>query len=111
MTIKVIGWAGTAIVIIAYWPQIHHLYVEKCAWGLSITTWLLWLLSSVLLLSYAIMLGDLLFVFVQLINITAIVTTIVLARRGNTICPYHINEARKLATDNRVPLRPGFRIS
>ena len=96
MTIKLIGWAGTAIVIIAYWPQIHHLYIEKCAWGLSIPTWLLWLLSSVLLLSYAIMLGDLLFVFVQLINITAIVTTIVLARRGNKICPYHLAESKAL---------------
>lgn len=63
--------------------------------GLSIPTWLLWLLSSVLLLSYAIMLGDLLFVFVQVTNSTAIVTTIALAKRGNKICPYHMNEARR----------------
>jgi PQ loop repeat protein len=26
---EILGWAGTALVIVAYVPQIHHLYVEK----------------------------------------------------------------------------------
>ena len=34
-----------------------------------------------------------LFTFVQVINITAIVTTIILARRRNPICPYHLQTA------------------
>lgn len=97
MTIKLLGWVGSAIVIVAYWPQIHHLYAEKCAWGLSITTWMLWLVSSLLLLTYAIMLGDALFICVQVINIAAIVTTIVLAKRGNTVCPFHSGEAEERA--------------
>jgi hypothetical protein len=31
MNIRLIGWAGSAVVIIAQWPQIHQLYVERCA--------------------------------------------------------------------------------
>ena len=31
LKIEVLGWAGTALVLAAYVPQIHHLYVEKCA--------------------------------------------------------------------------------
>ena len=29
---QIIGWVGTALVVIAYVPQIYHLLVEKCAW-------------------------------------------------------------------------------
>lgn len=87
---EMLGWIGTALVIVAYVPQIHHLYIEKCAWGISISTWLIWLIAGALLLSYCIIRNDTLFTIVQGINITAIVTTIILARRGNRICPYHL---------------------
>ncbi len=95
MTLKMemLGWAGTALVIVAYVPQLHHLYVEKCAWGISISTWLIWLVAGALLLSYSIVRNDTLFTFVQVINITAIVATIILARRGNRICRHHLKTA------------------
>lgn len=83
------GWAGTALVIVAYVPQIHHLYVEKCAWGISISTWLIWLLAGPLLLIYCIFRRDTLFTLVQAVNIAAIMATIILARRSNNTCPYH----------------------
>jgi lipid-A-disaccharide synthase-like uncharacterized protein len=86
---KIIGWVGTALVVIAYVPQIYHLLVEKCAWGISVLTWIIWLIGSLLLLTYCILGRDSLFIIVQSINITAIVTTIFLARRSNRICPYH----------------------
>ena len=91
MTVKMemLGWVGTALVIVAYVPQIRHLYVEKCAWGISISTWLIWLVAGALLLSYCVFRNDTLFTFVQAINITAIMATIILARRSNRICPYH----------------------
>jgi uncharacterized protein with PQ loop repeat len=73
---QIIGWVGTALVVIAYVPQIYHLLVEKCAWGISILTWVIWLIGSLLLLAYCILRGDLPFIVVQSINITAIVTTI-----------------------------------
>jgi len=92
---EILGWAGTALVIVAYVPQIRHLYVEKCAWGISILTWLIWLVAGALLMSYCVLRNDTLFTFVQGVNITAIVATIILARRSNRICPYHLK--RELA--------------
>lgn len=88
---EALGWAGTALVIVAYTPQIHHLWAERCAWGLSLTTWLIWLLSSTLPLVYCVLRRETLFAAVQGINIAAIVTTILLARRSNRVCPYHLN--------------------
>jgi lipid-A-disaccharide synthase-like uncharacterized protein len=96
---EMLGWLGTALVIVAYVPQIRHLYVEKCAWGISISTWLIWLVAGALLLSYCVFRNDTLFTFVQVINITAIMTTIILARRSNRICPYHSRTA--LATRDK----------
>jgi hypothetical protein len=99
MKTEMLGWVGTALVIVAYVPQIRHLYVEKCAWGISISTWLLWLAAGALLLSYCLLRNDTLFTFVQVINITAIVATIILARRSNRFCPYHLRT--KLAALDR----------
>jgi len=93
-----LGWAGTALVIVAYVPQIRHLYLEKCAWGISVSTWLIWLAAGVLLLSYTLFRNDTMFALVQIINITAIVATIILARRSNQICPYHLNPALRRET-------------
>lgn len=84
-----LGWAGTALVVVAYVPQIHHLIAERCAWGLSLATWFVWLVASALLFVYCLLRRDWLFMCVQGINITAIVTTIFLARRSNRVCPYH----------------------
>jgi lipid-A-disaccharide synthase-like uncharacterized protein len=92
---EVIGWIGTTLVIIAYYPQIHHLWAERCAWGISLLTWLIWLVASVLLLTYSLWRSDMLFVVVQSINIMAIVATIWLVRRSNQICPYHLGVTRK----------------
>jgi uncharacterized protein with PQ loop repeat len=86
---KIIGWIGTGLVMIAYYPQIHHLFVERCAWGISILTWLIWFIASTLLLVYCIAGKELLLSVVQIVSITAIATTIVLVRRSNRVCPYH----------------------
>jgi hypothetical protein len=86
---RIIGWAGTALVIVAYYPQIHHLFVESCAWGISALTWLIWLISSALLLTYCIIRRELVMSVVQGVNLTAIVTILILVRRSNEVCPYH----------------------
>jgi uncharacterized protein with PQ loop repeat len=86
---EMLGWAGTALVIVAYIPQIRHLYFEKCAWGISVSTWVIWLAASVLLLSYCIFRHEALLGVVQVANLTAIMTTIILVGRSNHICPYH----------------------
>ena len=94
---EIIGWVGTALVIIAYYPQIHHLSVERCAWGISIVTWLIWLIASVVLLSYCIFRRDPLLSVVQGVNIIAILTTIILVRRSNRVCPHHLKTTEKLS--------------
>ena len=86
---EALGWAGTTLVVVAYYPQIHHLLVEKCAWGISVLTWLIWLASSALLLGYCLARREFLMCVVQGVNIAAIATTILLVRRSNRICPYH----------------------
>jgi len=98
---EVLGWAGTALVVVAYVPQIRHLLIEKCAWGISISTWLIWLPASTLLLTYCILRHDSLFIIVQGINITAIVTTIILARRSNHVCPHHLKMLKRGHADRR----------
>ncbi len=90
---EIIGWIGTTLVIVAYYPQIRHLRREKCAWGLSLTTWLIWLVSSLFLLAYSILEHDMLFTAVQIINIAAIVITIILVRRSDRVCPFHAGSA------------------
>jgi uncharacterized protein with PQ loop repeat len=99
LLMEIIGWIGTALVIIAYFPQIHHLWREKCAWGISITTWLIWLCASALLLTYALLREEVLFVIVQIINILAIITTIALAKRSNNICPYHMKNVTQIKSE------------
>ena len=86
---EILGWVGTALVVVAYYPQIHHLFVEKCAWGISRLTWLIWLVASALLLTSCALRREVLLCFVQGVNILAIATTLILVRRSNQICPYH----------------------
>jgi uncharacterized protein with PQ loop repeat len=86
---EVLGWVGTALVIVAYYPQIHHLIASRCAWGISVLTWVIWLIASVLLLTYCVLRREFLLCVAQGINVAAIATTIILVRRSNNICPYH----------------------
>ena len=100
MKMEMLGWAGTALVIVAYVPQIRHLYTEKCAWGISVSTWVIWLVASILLLSYCVLRHEALLGVVQGANLAAIMTTIILVGRSNNICPYH----RQLA--QVIPVSP-----
>ena len=94
---EIIGWIGTILVVIAYYPQIRHLWVEKCAWGISVWTWVIWLVASILLLIYCTIRREVLLGVVQLTNMASIVITIVLVRRSNTICAYHFLVAQQRA--------------
>jgi uncharacterized protein with PQ loop repeat len=94
---EVIGWIGTTLVIIAYYPQIRHLWLEKCAWGISVWTWVMWLIASMLLLIYCIARGEVLLSVVQVSNMALIVLTIVLVRTSNKIGPYHLANIQRYA--------------
>jgi hypothetical protein len=95
--VEALGWVGTALVIVAYYPPIHHLFVERCAWGISRLTWLIWLVASALLLVYCVLRREAMLSVVQAVNITAIVTTLLLVRRSNQICTHHLKFAEMTA--------------
>ena len=86
---KFIGWLGTALVVVAYYPQIHHLFVARCAWGISVSTWVIWLVASVLLLIYCVVRQEVLLSVVQATNMAAILTTIILVKRSKYLCVEH----------------------
>jgi uncharacterized protein with PQ loop repeat len=94
---EIIGWIGTALVMVAYYPQIRHLWVEKCAWGISIWTWAIWLAASVLLLIYCIVRSEVLLSVVQVTNMASIIITIVLVRRSDNLCSYHLSTSKNLS--------------
>src|ERR1051326_2644881 len=70
-------------------PSDTHLYFEKCAWGISVTTWVIWAAAAVLLLSCCMSRSEILLGVVQVANLAAIMTMIILVGRSNNICPYH----------------------
>ncbi len=87
---QVVGWIGTILVIVAYYPQIRHLWIEQCAWGVSLSTWIIWLFASLFLSIHCIARGELLLTIVQFVNIMAIGTTIFLVRRSRNLCAHHL---------------------
>lgn len=65
MSMHWLGYTGTALVVLAYLPQIIHLITERCSAGLSMRAYLMWVTSAIFLLSYAISLGDQVFIALQ----------------------------------------------
>lgn len=87
---QIAGFAGTLIVAVAYLPQVIHLIREHCSAGVSLNAWLLWLLGSILILSHAFNVMDIVFVVLQVINIVAILLIILLCKRySNMVCAAH----------------------
>ncbi len=60
-----LGFAGTALCIFAYLPQVIHLIKERCSAGLCAGAYFTWGFASVLLLSYAIIKRDPVFIALQ----------------------------------------------
>ena len=62
---QVLGFVGTALVVVAYFPQIMHLVKEHCSAGISRYAYVLWGISGVFLLIHALMIHDNVFVILQ----------------------------------------------
>ncbi|MBU6415488.1 hypothetical protein KGQ34_04600 [Patescibacteria group bacterium] len=86
------GFTGAIIVAIGYVPQIIHLWRFRCAWGISIWSWSLWLLASLLLWAYAFAKNDFVFMSLQSFGVIATVATIILYQKRTGTCPYHGSE-------------------
>ncbi len=66
---EILGYAGTALVIIAYAPQINHLIKEQCSAGISLRAYYLWSLASAFFLIHSLMIWDMVFIVVQIVNL------------------------------------------
>ena len=65
VSIEWLGFAGIALCVTAYLPQIIHLIKEHCSAGLSPGAYCMWVVSSLLLLTYAIAKRDPVFISLQ----------------------------------------------
>jgi hypothetical protein len=84
------GYAGTAVMIAAYAPQIWHLYREHCWAGISVRANAMWIGGSLLFFTHAMIIEDPVFTLVQVVNVLALSTIVVLARRyTGQLCEAH----------------------
>ncbi len=66
-----LGSAGIALCILGYLPQVVHLVKERCSAGLSVGAYVTWGIAAILLLSYAIVRWDPVFVALQAYHVGA----------------------------------------
>jgi uncharacterized protein with PQ loop repeat len=89
---QILGLVGTCIVAAAYIPQIRHLIKEHCSAGISIRAYSLWFLAALFFLAYAGMIGDIVFIIAQVLNLAAICAIVIYAKRyENKLCIIHRN--------------------
>ena len=89
-TTQILGFVGTGLVIVGYVPQILHLVKERCTAGISIPAFSLWCAASLLFLVHATMIGDAVFVLVQIVNLVAGGLIVVFCKRyEGEVCPFH----------------------
>jgi uncharacterized protein with PQ loop repeat len=87
---QILGLVGTCIVAAAYIPQIRHLIKEHCSAGISIRAYALWFLAALFFLAYAGMIGDIVFIIAQVLNLAAICLIVIYAKRyENKLCIMH----------------------
>lgn len=87
---QLIGFIATGMIVLAYLPQLIHMFRAKCTAGISISAYLLWALASGALLWYAIQIDDL--VFISLYGYQLIATTIIFLlawKNGDCKCEQH----------------------
>ena len=90
MSVQWLGFAGTALVALAYLPQVSHLVRAKCTAGVSPWAYLVWSISAVLLLIYAISTRDAVFIALQGYQLAAATSIYVLSRRQDRrLCDIH----------------------
>lgn len=85
-----LGYLGTALVIIAYIPQILHLMKMRCGEGISIAAYALWTASSAFLCVYAIFAKE--YIFIALQGYHAVACGLILCfgvKYRTSRCPIH----------------------
>lgn len=70
--LRILGFIGTVLVVIAYIPQIAHLIKQHCTYGISIKAWSIWFIATMLMLPYAFAVQATIFVLLLSIHSVAI---------------------------------------
>ncbi len=87
---QLIGYIGTFLSIWAYVPQIQHLRQEHCSAGISLKTYIIWIISSVCILLYSISIMAIVIIVMQVANLLAISTILIFAKKyQRNSCPFH----------------------
>jgi uncharacterized protein with PQ loop repeat len=87
---QVSGFLGTGLVIAGYVPQLYHLTKERCSAGLSLPAFVVWCSASLLFLTHAVMIRDVVFVGVQIVNLAASGVIVVFCKKyDGQVCPFH----------------------
>lgn len=90
MSLQWIGFIGTGLVVVAYLPQVAHLVRARCASGVSLGAYLVWSLAATLLLAYAIVTADAVFIALQGYQLLALTAIFILAfRHKDRRCELH----------------------
>ena len=90
MSENLIGLIGTALVILAYLPQILHLVKGQCSAGISLKAYVMWLASSFLLFAHAFSIKDPVFIALQSYQLGATSTIVFFAHRyKDSLCALH----------------------
>jgi lipid-A-disaccharide synthase-like uncharacterized protein len=90
MPVQWLGFAGTALVVVAYLPQIGHLIRARCSAGVSLWAYSVWSVSAILLFTYAITIGDPVFIALQAYQLLATIAIFTLSRRNRgRLCDLH----------------------
>lgn len=100
VSVEWIGYAGISLCVLAYFPQIVHLIKERCSAGLSLGAYCLWGIAAILLLAYAIVRRDIVFVSLQSYQAgaTALIFYYCLRYRGH-LCDEHGGEPSAIGLD------------
>ena len=90
---EILGIVGIAISVIAYVPQVVHLWREQCSTGISGHAWAMWLASGLLVGTLAVYRRDPVFILLQIANLmsTALVLFLSWRYRGMT-CEEHAHD-------------------
>jgi uncharacterized protein with PQ loop repeat len=90
MSSQILGFVGTGLVIVGYFPQVFHMVKERCTAGISIPAFALWCSASLLFLIHAAMIEDAVFVGVQVVNLIAGGFIVWFCRKHDgEVCPSH----------------------
>ena len=85
-----LGILGTALVVVAYVPQMTHLMKMRCGEGVSLAAYVLWCSSSLLLCVYAVIAEEPIFIALQGYHAAACGVILFFgARYRNSRCPMH----------------------